>query len=320
MDHSADNLYHNFGVLGVKEANSVTKNTTTPVGCDNSPSGSSFKNTKEEFVRVAAPLRSCLDGLERKRKAVEGEVEGTRRKMEELRLQLRVLEESWEEGGRKLKDIEKEQEKVDSLYLALTKQIQLLPTDELINPQMANEMMNHIESVVSEVYKTMDLFWDRHATSIQLSNQNKTALSIGNEWDNVLALGSVPMSKGTFYWELRMDKSNDDMYGISQDVQQINSSCYFGQKTGFFIHHSRGIYGCVVDESDKPGACFNCCAAGTVVGFELSIGTQKELKVWKDGAWFSQFDVSSLALPLYPAVLLYSSGAQCTIIKFEQRN
>jgi hypothetical protein len=157
--------------------------------------------------------------------------------------------------------------------------------------------------------------WNKHGKDIQLSNQNQTATSVGNGWRNHIVLGSIPMSEGTYYWELEMNQSNDDMYGVSPDIPDMNTTAYY-YSNGFFIHHTSNIFGQIGNNERKN---FSCREKGTIMGFRISF-TQftKILSVYKNRVFWNEFNISHLPVPLYTTVELHNPQAQCTILKFER--
>jgi len=165
----------------------------------------------------------------------------------------------------------------------------------------------------------VNLTWDPYhiGSSLLLSNGNKTVTGNGIGWVCQLALASCGWSEGVHYWEIRVDKSNDDMIGIMPLISNLRNTSRNYETNGFFFHHSTGIYG-------SQRIAFNLdiyhSNIMTIVGMLLSF-KDESLTVFINGDKRKKFSISHLQeRPLYPAVELFSSQSRVTLVKYEKKS
>jgi len=161
--------------------------------------------------------------------------------------------------------------------------------------------------------------WDekKKGRNVTFSNKNLTARSSGSSWQGGLLVGNKPFTKGHQYWEIKIDNSQHDMIGVvAPDVNISGDSVYSNQPTKcWFVHHSGSIYGGTAPGTTKIGSVGSALTTGDVIGVHLE--WDEKSKTYSMHLYRNKTKISSpfqkMAIPLLPAVELYSSPAQITL-------
>jgi hypothetical protein len=157
--------------------------------------------------------------------------------------------------------------------------------------------------------------WDakNHGTNITITG-GITATTTGSGWASGLVFGNKQFKSGNHYWELSLDHSTDDMFGvIDPKVSPTMSSAYSSARTQvWFVHHSSGTHG----GNPSFKSSLNCSArTGDKVGVALDWDPETStwtMSVFRNGTFIGT-PFSRIPPPVVPCCELYSSPARVTL-------
>jgi len=161
--------------------------------------------------------------------------------------------------------------------------------------------------------------WDtsKKGRNIVITNNNLTAQTNGSSWTGGVLLGNKVFTKGSQYWEVKVDNSQSDMIGVADPtINWSGDSVYSNQPTKcWFLHYSGSTYGGTAPGSSKISSTGSSITTGDTVGIHLE--WDEKSKTYNLHFYRNRSRVSTpftrISPPVVPALELYSSPARVTL-------